>query len=130
LLHFCAGRSLLIFQGYMLPPSSRHPDGGGSKHLWNVSKFLPDTRLHYTTSQKTAVSNIWELRTPAHIWEEPIYLKPMKDYSWSYSLQQLWAVLVRKVCVVWRFRIKGLYCSWKIIELTLQGSFSIYMSAL
>jgi hypothetical protein len=47
LWHFYAGRSLLTFQRFLLPPSSGHPDDGGSKHLLNVSKLLPD----YTAQQ-------------------------------------------------------------------------------
>jgi hypothetical protein len=34
------GRSLLKFQRCLLPPSSRCPDDGDSKHFWNISKLL------------------------------------------------------------------------------------------
>jgi hypothetical protein len=38
---------------YNKPPSSGHPDDRGSKHLWNISKLLPDfTAQHPRTSSQ------------------------------------------------------------------------------
>jgi hypothetical protein len=35
------------------------PDGGGSKHLWNLGEFLPDYTAHPKT-QSSSYSSPWE----------------------------------------------------------------------
>jgi hypothetical protein len=38
-----SGRNKPTYHSCLLPPpSARWPDDGGSKHLWNVSQFIPD----------------------------------------------------------------------------------------
>jgi hypothetical protein len=36
------------------------PDDGGSKHLWNVGKLLPDHTAHYPRRQPSSYSPQWE----------------------------------------------------------------------
>jgi hypothetical protein len=67
LLSCCAmksGRSLLVFQRCLLPPKpgrllTHHPDDGGSKHLWNVSKLLPDYMTQKPRRQSSSYSLPW-----------------------------------------------------------------------
>jgi hypothetical protein len=40
-----------------------HPEDGGSKHLWNVSQFLPDHTVQYPSRQSSSYSPLWETET-------------------------------------------------------------------
>jgi hypothetical protein len=60
----CSGRCLPTFQKCLLPPSSgrlrRHHPEGGSKHLRNVGKFLPDYTAQHPRKQPSPYSPLWE----------------------------------------------------------------------
>jgi hypothetical protein len=44
----------------LLPPSSGCPDDGGSKHPWNVSKFLPDYTEQHPRRLSSSYLPPWE----------------------------------------------------------------------
>jgi hypothetical protein len=57
-----SGRSSPTFQRCLLTPSSgsHRPDVGGSKHLWNVGKLLPDYMAQQPRRQPSSYSPPWQ----------------------------------------------------------------------
>jgi hypothetical protein len=54
-----SGRSLLTFQRCLLI-STHHPNDGGSKHLWNVSKLLPYYKAQHPRRLSSSYLPPWE----------------------------------------------------------------------
>jgi hypothetical protein len=58
--------------------SAHCPDDGGSKHLWNVGKLLPDCKAQHPRRQSSLYSPPWELEI-SH--ETLVYFEHKKSYT-------------------------------------------------
>jgi hypothetical protein len=81
-----------------------HPDDGGSKHLWNIRKLLPDYTAQHSRRQSSSYSPPWEPKISAvslHTDHWTIYLGPLIHalYKLLWRLYMDWSI-ERKVGVI------------------------------
>jgi hypothetical protein len=85
-----------------------HPDNGGSKHLWNISKLLPD----YITSQKTQITYMTEIHT---VVLKMIHTERTQTMKMIKALKVLAVVKMSMLvfCVVMTCRLVGQHWRWR-----------------
>jgi hypothetical protein len=83
------------------------PDDGGSKHLWNVGKLLPDYMAWQLRRQSSSYSLPWEPQISQNSYDLPkIYYKQLKPNFNSYNEHGLCCRITHKF-TYWAFRAQS-----------------------
>jgi hypothetical protein len=90
------------------------PDDGGRKHLWNISKLLPDYTAQHSTRQLSLYSPPWESKISPSVSSISRELKSFVNLSFIFDIEETPDNLQLEQSEVSSYReIKGKYNSRK-----------------